>query len=154
MACSPHRSHAWQSTSLAIDIDKGMLAVAQDKINAIGATNCELIEGDAYEVADLVGRPVDYVLMANTFHGVPDKLRLARGVAAILKPGGRFAVVNWHRRPREETTVLGQPRGPKSDMRMEPSDVAAVVEPAGLKLSEVIELPPYHYAAIFEKLRD
>ena len=139
---------------IGIDIDKGMLAVAQDKINAIGAINCELIEGDAYEVADLVGRPVDYVLMANTFHGVPDKLRLARGVAAILKPGGRFAVVNWHRRPREETTVLGQPRGPKSDMRMEPSDVAAVVEPAGLKLSEVIELPPYHYAAIFEKLRD
>jgi len=27
-----------------------------------------------------------------------------------------------------------------------------VVEPAGLKVVGVIELPPYHYGAIFEKL--
>lgn len=38
---------------------------------------------------------VDYVLMANTFHGVPNKAALVREVAAVLKPGGRFAVVNW-----------------------------------------------------------
>ena len=134
---------------IGIDIDGGMLAVAQDKIKAIRATNFELIEGDAYAIAELVSRPVDYVLIANTFHGVPDKTRLARGVVAILKTSGQFAVVNWHRRPREQTTVLGQPRGPKTDMRMEPSDVAATVAPAGLTLADVIDLPPYHYGAIF-----
>jgi ubiquinone/menaquinone biosynthesis C-methylase UbiE len=134
---------------IGIDIDRGMLAVARDKINAIGATNCELIEGDAYAIAELVSRPVDYVLIANTFHGVPDKLRLTRGVAAILKAGGRFAILNWHRRRREQTVVLGQPRGPKTDMRMEPSEVAATIKPVGLTLTEVIELPPYHYGAIF-----
>ena len=136
---------------IAIDIDRGMLAVAEAKIAAVGATNCDLVEGDAYAIADLVKRPVDFVLIANTFHGVPDKLRLARSVAAVLKTGGRFAVINWHHRPREETTVLGKPRGPKTDMRMEPNDVAAVIEPAGLILGQVIELPPYHYAAIFTK---
>lgn len=136
---------------IGIDIDRGMLAVAQDRIKAVGATNYELIEGDAYEIAELlVRRPADYVLIANTFHGVPDKPRLARGVAATLKPGGRFAIVNWHRRPREQTTVLGQPRGPKTDMRMEPWDVAETIEPAGFTLTDVIELPPYHYGAIFQ----
>ena len=139
---------------IAIDIDRGMLTLAEAKLVAVGATNYELIEGDAYEIAEFVKRPVDFVFIANTFHGIPDKLRLARGVAAVLKSGMRFAVINWHRRPREETTVLGQPRGPRTDMRMEPRDVVAVVEPAGLKLSEVIELPPYHYAAIFTKSRD
>ncbi len=134
---------------IGIDIDRGMLAVTQDRLKAIGATNCELIEGDAYAIAELVSHPIDYVLIANTFHGVPDKLRLARGVAAILKPDGYFAVVNWHRRPREQTIVLGQPRGPKTDMRLEPSDVAETVEPAGFALTDVIELPPYHYGAIF-----
>ena len=134
---------------IGIDLDPGMLEVARSKIAAVGATNCEFIEGDAYAVAELVGRPVDCVLIANTFHGVPDKLRLARGVAAILKPGGRFSVINWHPRPREQTTVLGQPRGPRTDMRMEPTDVAATVEPASLTLIDVIELPPYHYGAIF-----
>jgi hypothetical protein len=34
---------------------------------------------------------------------------------------------------------------------MPPADVAATVEPTGLKLAGVIELPPYHYGAIFEK---
>lgn len=136
---------------IAIDIDPNMLALARTKMTATWSTNYGLIEGDAYAVAELVRRPVDFVLMANTFHGVPDKARLARGVAAILKPGGCFAIINWHRRPREETTVLGQPRGPNTDMRMKPSDLAAEVETANLKLIRVIELPPYHYAAIFER---
>jgi len=136
---------------IGIDIDPDMLAAARAEITAAGATNYELIEGDAYAVAQLVRRPVDYVLIANTFHGVPNKLRLACAVAMILKPGGRFAIVNWHRRPREETTVLGRPRGPKTEMRMAPTDVAATVTPAGFGLVNVIELPPYHYGAIFKK---
>ena len=136
---------------IAIDIDPEMLDAARAKVAAAGVANCEFVAGDAYAIADLVRRPVDFVLMANTFHGVPDKLRLARAVAAILKPGGRFAVVNWHRRPRDETIVLGQPRGPKTEMRMTPADVVTTVEPAWLKLAGVIELPPYHYGAIFEK---
>jgi len=136
---------------IAVDIDPGMLALARAKVAAAGATNCDFIEGDAYAVAELVSCPIDFVLIANTFHGVPDKPRLARGVARILKPGGRLAIVNWHRRPRQETTMLGQPRGPKTEMRMTPSHVATEVEPADLKLVSVIELPPYHYGAIFEK---
>ena len=136
---------------VAIDLDPAMLDAARARVAAAGAANCEFIEGDAYAVADLVRGPVDFVLIANTFHSVPDKTRLARAVATILKPGGRFAVVNWHRRPRDETTVLGQPRGPKTEMRMTPADVAAVVEAAGLRSANVVELPPYHYGAIFQK---
>jgi hypothetical protein len=36
-------------------------------------------------------------------------------------------------------------------LRMTPEDVAAVVEAAGFVLSGVVELPPYHYGAIFQK---
>ena len=136
---------------VAIDIDRGMLALAKARIAAVDATNCELIEGDAYAVADLVTRPVDFVLIANTFHGVPDRLRLARSVVAVLKTGARFAVINWHRRPREETTVLGKPCGRRQTCEWSRVMWRAVVEPAGLSLRQVIELPPYHYAAIFVK---
>jgi len=71
------------------------------------------------------------------------------GVGA--NPGGRFVVVNWHRRPREETTVLGQPRGPKTEMRMEPEDVVAVAGSAGLRLERTVDLPPYHYAVVLSR---
>ena len=138
---------------VAIDLDPDMLARTRARLDVASLSNCTTVEGDAYEVAALAREPADMVIIANTFHGVPDKTRLCQAVASALKPGGRFALVNWHRRPREETTVLGHPRGPKTEMRMEPEDVVAVAEPAGFTHERTIELPPYHYAAILTKLK-
>jgi SAM-dependent methyltransferase len=128
-----------------------MLDRARALVAAAGATNCHLVVADAMTFDTVVPEPVDYVFLANTFHGVPDQLGLARTVVAILKPEGQFGVVNWHRRPREETVVLGQPRGPRTKMRIEACDVSVVVKPAGLLLNRTVEFPPYHYGAIFAK---
>ena len=49
--------------------------------------------------------------------------------------------------------VLGQPRGPKTEMRMSPEEVKRVLEPADLRHTRTVELPPYHYGAIFERPR-
>jgi SAM-dependent methyltransferase len=135
----------------AIDIDPAMLDRARALVASAGATNCRFVLADAMTFHAVVPEPVDYVFLANTFHGVPDQLGLARGISAILKPKGQFGVVNWHRRPREETVVLGQPRGPRTKMRIEACDVSVVVKPAGLLLNRTVEFPPYHYGAIFAK---
>jgi len=134
---------------IAIDIDPQMLDVARHRLAEGGVNNCEFVMGNAYDLPDLVGHGVDFVFMANAFHGVPDKPRLARTVSGILKSGGRFAVVNWHARPREETTVLGEPRGPKTELRLSPEQTTASVEGEGLKLAMRVEIPPYHYALVF-----
>jgi ubiquinone/menaquinone biosynthesis C-methylase UbiE len=136
---------------VAIDIDRNMLEAARDRLAAAGATNCEFVEGDAYELAELTRRPVDFVLMANAFHGVPDQPRLADAIGKALKPAGRLAVVNWHQRRREETTILGEPRGPKSELRMSPEQTIASIEAGGLIFAGLVELPPYHYAVIMER---
>jgi len=138
---------------VAIDIDGKLLGVASIRLAEAGAKNCDFVEGDAYDLGTLVPQPVDFVFMANAFHGVPEPTRLAHAVAAILKLGGLFAIVNWHQRPREGTTVLGEPRGPKTELRMAPAQVSALVEPAGFKPVKIVEVPPYHYAAVFERLR-
>ena len=135
----------------AIDIDPDLLDRTRARVGVAGGTNCRFVVADAMRVDAVVPEPVDYVFLANTFHGVPDQLRLSRAVKAILKPCGQFGIVNWHRRPREETVVLGWPRGPKTEMRMEARDVTAVVEPTGLVLNRAVELPPYHYGAIFRR---
>lgn len=132
---------------VGLDLDPAMLEQAQAACE--GMENCDWLLGDAMELSRLLDTPADYVLIANTFHGVPDKMALAREVAVAVKPNGRFAIVNWYPRPREETTVLGQPRGPKTEMRLSPEQTCAVVEPAGFKLETLVELPPYHYGAIF-----
>lgn len=131
------------------DLDPAMLE--QAKAACDGMANCDWLLGDAMELSCLIASPVDFVLIANTFHGVPDKTALAREIAAILGSSGRFAIVNWHCIPREETSVLGQLRGPRTELRMSPEQTRAVVELAGFQLEAVVELPPFHYAAIFCK---
>jgi SAM-dependent methyltransferase len=135
----------------AIDIDPALLEVARHRLVESGAANCEFADGDAYDLSKLAKRPADLVFLANAFHGVPDRPKLARAVGSALKPGGLFAVVNWHKRPREETTVLGEPRGPRTELRMSPEETAADVEAGGLTLVRVVDIPPYHYGALFAR---
>jgi hypothetical protein len=60
-------------------------------------------------------------------------------------------VVNWHTRPREDTTVLGEPRGPRTELRVSAAETIASVEAGGLRLVRQADVPPYHYAAIFRR---
>ncbi len=136
---------------VALDIERDLLDAARHHISQGGASNCEFVEGDAYDLATLVKQPADFVFMANAFHGVPDKPRLSRAVEATLKPGGLFAVVNWHQRLREETTLLGEPRGPKTELRLSPEQTKEGVEQSGLRLIKLVDVSPYHYGAIFQR---
>ena len=95
---------------IAIDIDGKLLDAAKVRFDERGgAPNVTLVEADAYDLGKHVQTPVDHVFLANAFHGVANKTRLAQAVHDILKPNGLFAIVSWYARPREETTVLGQP---------------------------------------------
>lgn len=136
-----------------VDLDPAMLAQTQQEMRRIGAPPCRLIEGDAFEIASRVPEKVDYVLLANTFHGVPDKTAVAKVVRSVLKDNGCFGIINWYPKSREETPVLGKPRGPATELRMSPEQVRRVVEPAGFTLQRVVDLPPYHYGAIFMRDR-
>jgi ubiquinone/menaquinone biosynthesis C-methylase UbiE len=136
---------------IAIDLDPRLLDLARVRLSESGIANCSFVAGNAYDVADLSPQPVDLVFMANAFHGVPDPLRLARAVREALKPSGHFAIVNWHQRPREETMILGEPRGPRTELRLSPEQTIEAVTPADLRLFRIVDVTPYHYGAIFER---
>jgi SAM-dependent methyltransferase len=136
---------------VAVDIDPAMLDMARHRLAEAGVTNWMVAAGSAYEIARLAPGAFDFVFMANAFHGVPDRPRLARTVRDALKPGGSFAIVNWHQRPREETVILGEPRGPRTELRLSPDQTIKAVEPGGLTLGRVVDLPPYHYGAVFQR---
>ena len=143
-----------QGRVYAIDLDPEMLRAARQAVADAGAPDCTWIEGDARDMVRMVAHKVDVVLIANTFHGVPEPLEMARDAREVLKPGGRFIVINWHDLPRELTPVLGKPRGPRDALRMSPDDVQQVVGPSGLSFVKVVDLPPYHYGIIFENQQD
>jgi SAM-dependent methyltransferase len=137
---------------VAIDIDAALLEVARHRLTESGVTHCEFIAGDAYSIDRLWPQPVDFVFLANAYHGVPDRPRLARSVRNALRPGGQFAIVNWHPRPREETTVLGEPRGPRTDLRLAPDQAIKSATLDGLRFSRLVDVPPYHYGVVLERV--
>ena len=134
----------------AIDIDPNLLAVARQRLLEGGAANCTFIAADAYNLAQVTA-PADFVFMANAFHGVPDRVRLAKAVKDALKPDGDFVVVNWHKRPREKTPILGEPRGPKTELRMSPEETIQSVEGYGMNFTKLVEVPLYHYGVMFKR---
>ncbi|WP_424008679.1 class I SAM-dependent methyltransferase [Haloferax denitrificans] len=136
----------------AVDLDDGLLAeldhlAAQQRID-----NVVSVRGDARELSAHLPDFVDVALFANAFHGVDDPEEFLTEVESVLADGGRFVVVNWRPLPRAETTVAGEPRGPPTDLRLGPEETAAMVEEVtDLAVTAELDIPPYHYALVFER---
>ncbi|ELY57073.1 methyltransferase type 11 [Natronococcus amylolyticus DSM 10524] len=138
----------------AVDLEADLLAALDDVASAQGIENVHTIRGDARDLDELLPEPVETVLLANAFHGVDDRERLLEAVANSLRPGGSFVVINWADRPREETTLGGEPRGPPTELRAGPDETRNVVlEHGGFAADRALELPPYHYGLVFERER-
>lgn len=138
----------------ALEMDPETVGQAREYLSAYGRGNCVVIEDDARNLGAHVPAPVGFVLIANTFHGIPDPDRknLISKVYEVLRPGGRFGIINWHPLPREQTPVLDEPRGPPTQMRMSLELTRAAVEqPVDFNLERVVELPPYHYGVVFTR---
>lgn len=137
-------------TVYGVDLDSELLA---DLRTMADAEDVEVTtaEGDARDLPEVLPERVGGALLANVFHGVDDRVGLAGAVAESLEPGGRFAVVNWDARPREETTVLGDPRGPPTVMRIAPAVTREAVAAAGFEVVETVSLPPYHHAVVADR---
>lgn len=133
------------------DVDPEALNLVRAEISRSGASVRGWIWDDPEDLAEVLPEPVNVVFMANVMHGVSDKLELARAIWPALNPKGRLIVIDCHRLTHESTAVHGRPRGPGAAMRISPDELCAAIEPAGFRLGKVIDLPPYHYGAIFLK---
>jgi ubiquinone/menaquinone biosynthesis C-methylase UbiE len=135
-------------TVYAVDLDTDLLGELSARA-AEADLAVETVESDARGLDDVLPEPVEFALLANTFHGVDDPAAMARTVRDALTAGGRFAVVNWHDRPRTETTVLDEQRGPPTELRMSPAETTECCTAAAFEREELVDLPPYHYGAVF-----
>lgn len=136
----------------AVDLDASLLAELDRLAERQGVETIETIRGDARSLTDHVPEAVDVALLANAFHGVGDPATLLAEVDGVLDDDGRFVVVNWRDRPRAETTVAGEPRGPPTDLRLSPAETTERVERAvDLTRTRLVDVPPYHYALVFER---
>ena len=87
---------------IGLDFSPGMLAKARGKVQRKGWENVRLIHADAGTLSEEllkehagVGR-VDNVLCTLGFSVVPDWEAVFARSWALLKPGGRYAIMDWH----------------------------------------------------------
>jgi len=93
----------------AVDVDRSLLAELDALATEQGIDNITAIIKGTLGRSELLPEPVDFALLANAFHGIEDRTAFVEAVAAALAVDGRFAVVNWRDRPREETMIGGEP---------------------------------------------
>jgi SAM-dependent methyltransferase len=132
----------------ALDLNPELIQKAKAEVAEQRVSVLRWFTADASNLGSLLPEPVDYVLLANTFHGVPDKVALTCAVREVLKPDGRFGILNWKPLPRETTLVQGQPRGPRTDLRMPAEAVAQIMVAGGLGLEPIVDVGHYHYAVV------
>ncbi|EMA26460.1 class I SAM-dependent methyltransferase [Haloarcula argentinensis] len=136
----------------ALDLDAALLDELEHLAAQQGVENIVPIRGDARNLPSALPARVDTLMIANTLHGVDDQSGFIQQAFRAIEPGGSLLVVNWHDRPRETTTVAGEPRGPPTALRMTPEETEeTVLSASDFTLERQVELPPYHYALVFTR---
>ncbi|TNF84861.1 MAG: methyltransferase domain-containing protein [Gammaproteobacteria bacterium] len=80
---------------LGIDASEKMLSYAKDRAAEHGyADNLQLIQGDLRNLAQLTDDPVDAVVATLIFSVVPAWRQVFAASFALLKPGGRYGVMD------------------------------------------------------------
>lgn len=86
---------------------------------------------------------VDRILTVDTWHHIEGREKYAQKIAAALKPGGKFIVV--------EVLAKSQRKGPPLSMRLSPAQITSELSKAGLKVSRIEESLPEQYILVAQK---
>ena len=123
---------------IAIDIDQRMLDHIRGRMEQGEAGSN--IEPRLAAPNDPHMKPgeADVVLIVNTYHHIDDRVDYLQHVSAGLKPSGRLAIVEFHKREL--------PVGPPPSMKLEPHDVRDELEKAGFDdITVDADTLPYQY---------
>lgn len=131
-----------RNTVYALEIDAAMLEIIAAKARQQGIQNIRLLSVSEDQV-DIAAETVDVALMVTVLHELEGQNRLLAEYSRMLKPGGKMAVIEFHKRPT--------PMGPPQAMRLGPEDVEGLLRPVGLETIDRFDLSENMYGLIFQK---
>lgn len=136
----------------AIDLNEALLNELEYLADQQNIENVNPVHGDARNLTAVLPERVDTLVVANTFHGVDNQSGLVEQAFDAIEADGSLIVVNWHDYSRETTIVANEPRGPPTELRMTPEETKdAVLSASAAAFDRQADLPPYHYALVFER---
>ena len=131
-----------RGTVYALDIRADMLEIVARKTGQAGAGNVQgvLVTEQGF---GLPPGTVDIALMCTVLHEIADKTCFLADAAALLKPSGRLAVIEFHKR---ET-----PMGPPIPRRLGQPELMEAASAVHLSLAEAFDLGDNFYCTVFTK---
>lgn len=130
-----------QGTVYAVDIEPGMLDHITNRAQEEGIGNLQPVHA-APDDPKLGAGSVDMIFTCNVLHHIENRDRYYPLLLKALRPGGRFAVVDFYKREL--------PVGPGPEMKITKQDMIREVEAAGFHLAEDFDFLPYQYFLVFE----
>jgi ubiquinone/menaquinone biosynthesis C-methylase UbiE len=120
----------------AVDVEPQLLSLLRDRVASAGLHNVTPVLGLPHDPM-IPAAACDLVLVVNVFHHVPEKAAYLRRLQAALRPGGRLAIIDFHKREL--------PVGPPVDHKFAREDCLEQIRAAGLQLVTEHESLPYQY---------
>ncbi|CAM3173845.1 class I SAM-dependent methyltransferase [Sporolactobacillus spathodeae] len=133
--------------AIGIDIEPLMIERCKQKAQAQHLKNitllCVDISTSSTKILDDYKGTINYITLFNILH-CEQPIPLLKNAYKLLNNKGKVGVIHW----KQEKT----PRGPSMAIRPTPETICAWAERVGLHFVKYIELPPYHFGLLFEKL--
>ena len=123
----------------AVDVEPQLLVLLRDRVASAGLQNVTPVLGLPHDPL-VPAAACDFVLVVNVFHHVPEKAAYLRRLQAALRPGGRVAIIDFHKREL--------PVGPPVDHKLSREDCLEQVRAAGLQVVAELDSLPYQYFLI------
>lgn len=122
----------------AIDIEPRMLTLLKEVAEKESIENIHYIQSDLENI-QLEDRSVDKMMAAFVIHEVTDPAKALREIKRILKPDGKFLLIEWE---TVETEI-----GPPLEDKISSADMSALLGQNGFS-TEIIQLNEKNYGII------
>jgi len=124
----------------AVDIEPHMVAHLEKRAAEEKTPNVVAVLAEPDD-PKLPAGGVDVIFVCDTWHHINDRLAYLKRLAASLRPGGRLAIVDFHKKPL--------PVGPPPQHKLAREVVVDELAQAGWSLAGESDRLPYQYLLIF-----
>lgn len=126
------------ATTFAVDPSTRMREILEEKKSQYDLQQVVILS----DVAELPKNSVDLALLCTVLHEIETQEAFLTQIAESLKPSGKLAVIEFHKKPT--------PYGPPAQIRIGPEDVLRLAAHAGFVESERFELGESYYCVCLQ----
>jgi arsenite methyltransferase len=124
----------------AVDVSPDMVLHVSRRVRGAGIRNVQSLLS-APDDPLLPDASVDLFFICDTWHHIDERARYVELMKRMLRPGGRIAIVDFHKREL--------PFGPPLGMKIAREELVKDMEAAGLRVSAEHTFLPYQYFLVF-----